>query len=90
MDYFRNSMGPVERCLRDRGIDKVDVHHLVLVEGGGSTQIPGVRSTIREFFKSKELSRSISPDEAVAYDAAVRGAVQGLLLLDVSPLSMGW
>ena len=33
MDYFRNSMGPVERCLRDRGIDKVDVHHLVLVEG---------------------------------------------------------
>ena len=37
MDYFRNSMGPVERCLRDRGIDKVDVHHLVLVEGGGSS-----------------------------------------------------
>ena len=88
MDYFRNSMGPVERCLRDRGIDKEDVHHLVLMEGG-STRTPGVRSTIREFFKGKKLNRSINPDEAVAYGAAVRGAVQDLLLLDASPLSMG-
>merc|ERR1712151_1368167 len=82
MDYFRNSMGPVEKCLRDSGIDKKNVHEVVLV--GGSTRIPKVQS--------------INQDEAVAYGAAVQAAiltgegssaVQDLLLLDVTPLSMG-
>merc|ERR1712100_87870 len=96
MDYFRNSMGPVEKCLRDSGIDKKNVHDLVLV--GGSTRIPKVQNMIQEFFNGKEPNRSINPDEAVAYGAAVQGAiltgegssqVKDLLLLDVTPLSMG-
>merc|ERR1711977_429706 len=96
MDYFRNSMGPVEKCLRDSGIDKRNVHEVVLV--GGSTRIPRVQQLIQEFFNGKEPCRSINPDEAVAYGAAVQAAiltgegssqVQDLLLLDVTPLSMG-
>merc|ERR1712048_932804 len=96
MDYFRNSMGPVEKCLRDSGIDKKNVHEVVLV--GGSTRIPKVQQLIQEFFNGKEPCRSINPDEAVAFGAAVQAAiltgegssqVQDLLLLDVTPLSMG-
>merc|ERR1712022_98592 len=96
MDYFRNSMGPVEKCMRDSGIDKRGVHEVVLV--GGSTRIPKVQAMIQEFFNGKEPCKSINPDEAVAYGAAVQAAiltgegssqVQDLLLLDVTPLSMG-
>merc|ERR1712186_175033 len=96
MDYFRNSMGPVEKCLRDSGIDKRNVHEVVLVDG--STRIPKVQSMIQEFFNGKEPCKSINPDEAVAFGAAVQAAiltgegssqVQDLLLLDVTPLSMG-
>merc|ERR1711927_78939 len=96
MDYFRNSMGPVEKCLRDSGIDKRGVHEVVLV--GGSTRIPKVQAMIQEFFNGKEPCKSINPDEAVAFGAAVQAAiltgegssqVQDLLLLDVTPLSMG-
>jgi L1 cell adhesion molecule like protein len=86
----------VEKCLRDSGIDKRNVHEVVLV--GGSTRIPKVQAMIQEFFNGKEPCRSINPDEAVAYGAAVQAAiltgegssqVQDLLLLDVTPLSMG-
>merc|ERR1719333_209357 len=96
MDYFRNSMGPVEKAMRDSGIDKRNVHDVVMV--GGSTRIPKVQNMIQEFFNGKEPNRSINPDEAVAYGAAVQAAiltgegssqVQDLLLLDVTPLSMG-
>jgi len=96
MDYFRNSMGPVEKCLRDSGIDKKNVHEVVLV--GGSTRIPKVQSMIQEFFNGKEPCKSINPDEAVAYGAAVQASIltgagsstiQDLLLLDVTPLSLG-
>jgi len=96
MDYFRNSMGPVEKCLRDSEIDKKNVHEIVLV--GGSTRIPKVQQLLSEFFNGKEPNRSINPDEAVAFGAAVQAAiltgnqsksVQDLLLLDVAPLSMG-
>ena len=96
MDYFRNSMGPVEKVLRDGGIDKKQVNEIVLV--GGSTRIPKVQSLIQEFFNGKEPCKSINPDEAVAYGAAVQAAilcgegssqVQDLLLLDVTPLSLG-
>jgi len=96
MDYFRNSMGPVEKCLRDSGIDKRNVHEVVMV--GGSTRIPKVNQLIQEFFNGKESNKSINPDEAVAFGAAVQAAiltgegssqVQDLLLLDVTPLSLG-
>merc|ERR1711998_533267 len=96
MDYFRNSMGPVEKCLRDSGVDKKNVHEIVLV--GGSTRIPKVQSMLQEFFNGKEPNRSINPDEAVAFGAAVQAAIltnQGgesttdILLLDVAPLSLG-
>merc|ERR1740130_2121170 len=55
MDYFRNSMGPVEKCMRDSGIDKRNVHEVVLV--GGSTRIPKVQAMIQEFFNGKEPNR---------------------------------
>merc|ERR1719261_2362345 len=96
MDYFRNSMGPVEKALRDSGIDKRNVHEIVLV--GGSTRIPKVQALLQEFFNGKEPNRSINPDEAVAYGAAVQAAIltnqagsacNDILLLDVAPLSMG-
>jgi len=96
MDYFRNSIGPVEKVLKDSGIDKKSVHEIVLV--GGSTRIPKVQQLIQEFFNGKEPCKSINPDEAVAYGAAVQAAilngesssvVQDLLLLDVTPLSLG-
>merc|ERR1711964_723615 len=90
MDYFRNSMGPVEKVLRDSNTDKKSVDEIVLV--GGSTRIPKVQMMLQEFFNGKETNRSINPDEAVAYGAAVQAAIltnQGgstttdLLLLDV-------
>jgi L1 cell adhesion molecule like protein len=96
MDLFRKCMDPVERCLRDAKFAKADVHDVVLV--GGSTRIPKVQALLQEFFNDKELCKSINPDEAVAYGAAVQAAiltgdtsskVKDLLLLDVAPLSLG-
>ncbi|PIN04537.1 Molecular chaperones GRP78/BiP/KAR2, HSP70 superfamily [Handroanthus impetiginosus] len=96
MDLFRKCMEPVEKCLRDAKIDKSQVHDVVLV--GGSTRIPKVQQLLQDFFNGKELCKSINPDEAVAYGAAVQAAiltgegnekVQDLLLLDVTPLSLG-
>ncbi|KAF5957217.1 hypothetical protein HYC85_004442 [Camellia sinensis] len=96
MDLFRKCMEPVEKCLRDSKIDKSQVHEVVLV--GGSTRIPKVQQLLQDFFNGKELCKSINPDEAVAYGAAVQAAiltgegnqkVQDLLLLDVTPLSLG-
>jgi L1 cell adhesion molecule like protein len=96
MDLFRKCMEPVEKCLRDAKMDKGQVHEVVLV--GGSTRIPKVQNLLQDFFNGKELCKSINPDEAVAYGAAVQAAiltgegnskVQDLLLLDVTPLSLG-
>ena len=96
MDLFRRCMEPVEKCLRDAKIDKGAVDEVVLV--GGSTRIPKVQQLLQDFFNGKELCKSINPDEAVAYGAAVQAAilsgegdakVQDLLLLDVTPLSLG-
>merc|ERR1712174_163349 len=93
---FRKTMEPVEKVLRDAKISKKDVDEVVLV--GGSTRIPKIQSLLKQFFNGKEPNRSINPDEAVAYGAAVQAAiltgegssqVQDLLLLDVTPLSMG-
>nr|GMD50852.1 heat shock cognate 70 kDa protein 2 [Ipomoea batatas]GMD52884.1 heat shock cognate 70 kDa protein 2 [Ipomoea batatas]GMD57583.1 heat shock cognate 70 kDa protein 2 [Ipomoea batatas] len=96
MDLFRKCMEPVEKCLRDAKMDKSTVHEIVLV--GGSTRIPKVQQLLQDFFNGKDLCKSINPDEAVAYGAAVQAAilsgegnekVQDLLLLDVTPLSLG-
>jgi len=96
MDLFRKCMEPVEKCLRDSKMDKSTIHDIVLV--GGSTRIPKVQSLLQDFFNGRELNKSINPDEAVAYGAAVQAAiltgeggekVQDLLLLDVTPLSLG-
>jgi len=96
MDLFRKCMDPVEKTLRDAKIDKGSVHEVVLV--GGSTRIPKIQTLLQDFFNGKELNKSINPDEAVAYGAAVQAAilsgetsekVQDLLLLDVTPLSLG-
>lgn len=95
-DKFRGTLEPVEKCLRDAKFDKGDIDELVLV--GGSTRIPKVQKLLQDFFNGKELNKSINPDEAVAYGAAVQAAiltgdtseaVQDLLLLDVAPLSLG-
>ena len=96
MDLFRKCMPPVENVLKDSGIGKGQIHEIVLV--GGSTRIPKVQSMLSDFFNGKALNKSINPDEAVAYGAAVQAAIltgqgnektQELLLLDVAPLSMG-
>merc|ERR1719158_879013 len=97
MDYFRKCMEPVEKVLKDSKLSKSQVHEIVLV--GGSTRIPKVQDMLSEFFNGKELNKSINPDEAVAYGATVQAAIlsgqdkseklQDLLLLDVTPLSLG-
>uniref|UniRef100_A0A8B9R9H3 Heat shock cognate 71 kDa protein n=1 Tax=Astyanax mexicanus TaxID=7994 RepID=A0A8B9R9H3_ASTMX len=95
-DLFRGTLDPVEKSLRDAKLDKSQIHDIVLV--GGSTRIPKIQKLLQDFFNGKELNKSINPDEAVAYGAAVQAAilagdksenVQDLLLLDVTPLSLG-
>ncbi|XP_062041853.1 heat shock 70 kDa protein 1B-like [Lepus europaeus] len=95
-DLFRGTLEPVEKALRDAKLDKAQIHDVVLV--GGSTRIPKVQKLLQDFFHGRDLNKSINPDEAVAYGAAVQAAilmgdqsekVQDLLLLDVAPLSLG-
>ena len=95
-DLFRNTIEPVEKVLTDSKVSKGEVHEIVLV--GGSTRIPKVQKLVSDFFNGKEPNRSINPDEAVAYGAAVQAAILSgdtssktadLLLLDVTPLSLG-
>jgi L1 cell adhesion molecule like protein len=97
MDYFRKCMEPVEKVIRDSKLSKSQIHEVVLV--GGSTRIPKVQQLLSDFFGGKELCRSINPDEAVAYGATVQAAIlsghqnsealKDLLLIDVTPLSLG-
>ncbi len=95
-DLFRGTLDPVEKALRDAKMDKATIHDIVLV--GGSTRIPKIQKLLQDFFNGKELNKSINPDEAVAYGAAVQAAILSgdtsesvgdLLLLDVAPLSLG-
>ena len=93
---FRKCMGPVEQVIKDSKMSKAQIHDIVLV--GGSSRIPRVQQLLRDFFNGKELCQSINPDEAVAYGAAVQGAIlggvqsektNGIILLDVTPLTLG-
>jgi len=95
-DLFKGTLEPVEKALRDAKLDKASIDQIVLV--GGSTRIPKIQKLLQDFFNGKELNKSINPDEAVAYGAAVQAAiltgdtseaVSDLLLLDVAPLSLG-
>jgi len=95
-DLFKGTLEPVEKALRDSKLDKSSIDEIVLV--GGSTRIPKVQKLLQDFFNGKELNKSINPDEAVAYGAAVQAAILNgdesdtvgdLLLLDVAPLSLG-
>lgn len=94
---FTGTLQPVEQVLKDSAIDKSKVDEIVLV--GGSTRIPRIQKLLSDFFNGKKLEKSINPDEAVAYGAAVQAGIlsgkaqsadtQDLLLLDVVPLSLG-
>ncbi|MED6208181.1 hypothetical protein PIB30_042713 [Stylosanthes scabra] len=95
-DLFRECLETVDRCLNNAKMDKASVHDVVLV--GGSSRIPKVQQLLQEFFRGKELCKSINPDEAVAYGAAVTAALLNggakstapdLVLQDVTPLSLG-
>jgi len=93
--HFKNTMEPVDKALTDCKMTKAQIHEVVLV--GGSTRIPKIQTMLADLMQ-KDLNKSINPDEAVAYGAAVQAAilsgdkseeVQDLLLLDVAPLSLG-
>ncbi|KAK6186191.1 hypothetical protein SNE40_008278 [Patella caerulea] len=95
-DLFRGTMAPVEKALNDAKLDKSKIHEVVLV--GGSTRIPKIQKLLQDFMNGKELNKSINPDEAVAYGAAVQAAIltgdtsdaiKDVLLVDVAPLSLG-
>jgi len=95
-DLFRKTFEPVEKVIKDSKISKSNINEVVLV--GGSTRIPKIQNQLIDFFNGKALNKSINPDEAVAYGAAVQAAllsgvkdskIEDLLLLDVAPLSLG-
>ena len=95
-DLFRKTFDPVEQVIKDSKISKSNIDEIVLV--GGSTRIPKIQSQLENYFNGKALNKSINPDEAVAYGAAVQAAllsgvtdskIDDILLLDVSPLSLG-
>ncbi|WP_013321899.1 molecular chaperone DnaK [Gloeothece verrucosa] len=87
-----STLEPVRQALKDCGLSPSEINRVILV--GGSTRIPAVQKTIQQVFSSSQLDRSINPDEAVALGAAIQGGVLGgevedVLLLDVTPLSLG-
>jgi len=91
-DIFQRSVGPVKQALKDAGMGPEKIDEVVLV--GGSTRIPRVQQIVRDLFNGKEPHKGVNPDEVVAVGAAVQagvlgGEVKDLLLLDVTPLTLG-
>ncbi|MCL1928767.1 MAG: molecular chaperone DnaK [Treponema sp.] len=90
-DLLERSKEPCKKALADAGLKPEDIHEIILV--GGSTRIPAVQQIVKDLFK-KEPNRGVNPDEAVAVGAAIQGSilagdVKDVLLLDVTPLSLG-
>lgn len=90
-DLITKTIGPVEKCLKDAGVSKSDITDVIMV--GGMTRMPKVQQVVKEFF-GKELNTTVNPDEVVAIGAAVQGAVltgevKDVVLLDVTPLTLG-
>jgi molecular chaperone DnaK len=90
-DLFEKTRGPCLQALRDAGMKPAEIDHVVLV--GGSTRIPAVQTIVRDIF-GRDGSKSVNPDEVVALGAAIQGGILGgdvkdILLLDVTPLSLG-
>jgi len=90
-DFIERSLEPCRKCIKDSGLQVSQIDEVVLV--GGSTRIPAVQDAVKKLF-GKEPNRSVNPDEVVAIGAAVQGAVlagevKDILLLDVTPLSLG-
>ena len=90
-NLIQRTIEPCKKALKDAGMDRNDIDEVILV--GGSTRIPKVQEVVKEFF-GKDLNKSVNPDEVVAIGAAIQGGVlsgdvQDVLLLDVTPLSMG-
>ena len=95
-DLFRSCINPIDKLLADAKLDKSQINEIVMV--GGSTRIPRVQKLLSDYFNGKELNKSVNPDEAVAYGAAIQAALLSgnddekigeMLLIDVAPLSMG-
>ena len=96
LDLFRSTLGPVEKAINDARLSKPQINEVVLV--GGSSRIPKVQKLLQHFMNGKELNKSIHPDEAVAYGAAIQAAIligdkskviKNILLVDITPLSLG-
>ncbi|KAH9299465.1 hypothetical protein KI387_031147, partial [Taxus chinensis] len=91
-DYFQKCMEIVKKCLEDVKFSKEQIEDIVLV--GGSSRIPKLQELLGEFFSCEKLSKTVDPDEAVAYGAAVTAAVlnkddMDFVVMDVTPLSLG-
>ncbi len=91
-DLLERSLPPCQQALRDAGLKPEQIDEVVLV--GGSTRIPKIQELVKKFFRKEELNKEVNPDEVVAVGAAVQagvlaGEVKDLLLLDVTPLSLG-
>jgi len=90
-DFLKRTIKPCENCLKDSGVDKSKINEVILV--GGMTRMPKVQKLVQDLF-GKVPNKSVNPDEAVAIGAAIQGGVlkgdvKDLLLLDVTPLSLG-
>ncbi len=91
-DLVEETMTHIDTALKDAGLGKNEINEIIMV--GGSTRVPLVQKKVSEYFGGKELNKSVNPDEVVALGAAIqggvlRGDVKDVLLLDVTPLSLG-